>query len=115
MTTVPERPRGANATNPPAQVDLADPAARADWLAMLNEETADLVAAALDATTAPAARDLGRRAARRIVTEAEQAIGALLSTAGHVATDAPPAGARGRIATVTQRGAGVAKPSRRRP
>lgn len=67
-----------------AQVDLSDPAIRAAWLAELHEQTSDALAAALDATAPPAARDLGRREARRIITGAERAIGQMLAAAGFV-------------------------------
>lgn len=81
MSTVQDRPPGA--IDPPVyQVDLADPAARAGWLADLREQTTDILTAALDATAPPAARDLGRRAARRIITEAESKLAALFAVVG---------------------------------
>jgi hypothetical protein len=73
MTPVSERPPGANVTDPSApKVDLSDPTVRAAWLADLHEQMTDGLAAALDATAPPAARDLGRREARRIITDAER-------------------------------------------
>jgi hypothetical protein len=91
MATVPERPPGANTTDPPASpVDLADPVTRAEWLADVGEQAADLRAAGLDATAPPAARDLGRRAARRIIREAGRKLADLLTLAGLVPASAEP-------------------------
>src|SRR5262245_42603513 len=84
MTNVPEPPTGAN---PPAHVDLTDPAARAAWLAAMRESTLDALAAGEDQTRPPGARDLGRREARRILTDAGRSIGQLLAAAGFVPGD----------------------------
>jgi hypothetical protein len=85
MSHVPERPPGANVTDPPTPtIDLSDPTLRAAWLVDLYEQTADALAAARDATAPPASRDLGRREARRIITDAEHSIGELLAAVGFV-------------------------------
>jgi hypothetical protein len=69
MPNVSERPTGATKPRVP-QVDLADPGARAVWLAAMRGSIADIIAAADDQTRPHARRDLGRREARRIVPEA---------------------------------------------
>lgn len=66
-------------------VDLSDPAARADWLAAARSQVEDLIEAAEDATAPLQARELGPRAARRIVGDAGGALRDLLDAAG-----APP-------------------------
>jgi len=66
-------------------ISLADPAVRAAWLAGLRSHFEDLVIAALDATDAPANRDLGRREARRIIGKSADALARALDAAG-----APP-------------------------
>jgi hypothetical protein len=97
MATVPRRPQGA--TDPLApRVDLADPAARAAWLEGMHEHVADLAAAALDATEAPARRDLGRREARRIIVESEEAIASAFAAVGHPPPAAAPPRHRARRA-----------------
>jgi hypothetical protein len=97
MATVPERPPGAKITDPSAsRVDLADPAARAEWLADAWEQAADLRAAGLDATASPGARELGRPAARRIIRQAGRKLADLLTLAGLAPTSAVPSPRRAR-------------------
>lgn len=66
----------------PGAVDLADPAARATWLAGLRSHLEDLIGVALDATAAPAKRDFGRRSGRRLIREAASALRHALDAAG---------------------------------
>jgi hypothetical protein len=66
----------------PQPVDLADPIARASWLAGLREHTEDLAAAALDATAPPAERRLGRLEAREHIEDAARAIRDAFAAAG---------------------------------
>jgi hypothetical protein len=80
MATVQEQP--PDASDPPAHVDLADPAARAQWLDALQVQIDDAIAAALDATDRPSRRVLGRYEARRQIKAAARAIGTLLAAAG---------------------------------
>jgi hypothetical protein len=81
MTKVPDAPSGANP--PPApHVDLADPAARAEWLASACEQTADIIAAGLDATAPPALRMLGRCAARENITKAARSLALCFAAVG---------------------------------
>jgi hypothetical protein len=62
-----------------ARLDFTDRAAVAAWGADVATQLADLVAAAEDATRPLGARELGRRAARRAITEsAEKLRGALV-------------------------------------
>lgn len=84
MSNVQDRPPGAidPLFHQVDLVDLADPAARARWLADLRQQTDDILAAGLDATAQPAERDLGRRAARRIITDAGRKLAALYAAAG---------------------------------
>ena len=66
-------------------LDMAGPSLRATLasapptpsalLAIIDDQIHDIIAAGLDATAPPAERDLGRRAARRIIMDAERAIG----------------------------------------
>jgi hypothetical protein len=63
-------------------VDLADPAARAAWLATMRTDAEDLITAALDATAPPGERMLGRRAAREHVTDAARGLRDALDAAG---------------------------------
>jgi hypothetical protein len=62
-------------------LDWSDPEACASWLAALASAAHDLGGAAEDQTRAPAERDLGRRAARAIVTESSSAIDSLIAFA----------------------------------
>lgn len=82
MTNVSDTSSGANS---PPLVDLADPVVRARWLAAARSQAEDLISAGSDATAPPDARDLGRRAARRIIGDAGGALRQLLDAAG-----APP-------------------------
>lgn len=61
---------------------LTDPTTRAAWLADVRAQTADIIAAGLDATAPPGERDLGRREARRIIREAGGALASRLAEAG---------------------------------
>ena len=56
----------------------------------LQNKIADMAAAAEDATRPLGERELGRRAARRIVLEADHAINAALVHAGLAEPDEPP-------------------------
>jgi hypothetical protein len=60
----------------------------------LRGQTADIIAAGLDATAPPASRDLGRRAARRIIRDAGRKLADLLALAGlpstHASAEPPP-------------------------
>jgi len=87
MTNV--RSRRLDTTKPIPQVDLADPTARAEWLAAARSQADDLIAAADDATAPPGARELGRRGARRIIGEASGALRDLLDAAGAPVADRP--------------------------
>lgn len=90
MANVSDPPTGATAP-PSPQVDLADPATRAEWLARACEHTADLIAAALDATAPPGLRMLGRKGAREIITETAGVLTANFAAVG-LDLDAPPMG-----------------------
>lgn len=63
-------------------LDFGNPAALGAWLHAVREQARDLAAAGLDATAPPGARELGRKAARRIVTEAADKLELLLAEAG---------------------------------
>lgn len=90
MVTVPERPPGANATDPSApRVDLTDPLARGRWLAALREQTANATAAGLDAAAPKRHRVLSRAEAKRKIHDADEAIASLLAAAGVAIDDAP--------------------------
>jgi len=90
-------PPGANTTDPSAhRVDLADPVARAEWLAGTCEQAADVVAAALDATASPGQRMLGRRAARELISDAESALRVRCASVG-LDLAAPPIALRQRL------------------
>jgi hypothetical protein len=58
-----------------------DPAALRAWLRDVRTQSRDVVAAGLDATAPLGERDLGRRAARRIIVDAESALEALFASA----------------------------------
>ncbi len=88
MATVQDQPPDAN--DPPAHVNLADPAARAQWLTALREETADAIAAGLDATARPSRRVIGRHEARRQIEDAARAIGTLFAAAGDTVAGGVP-------------------------
>jgi hypothetical protein len=76
-------------TNNPPQVDLADPKARAQWLALMRTQTDDAIEAGLDATSRPRRRVLGRWEARRHIKAAKRAIKSLLAAADAALTPAP--------------------------
>lgn len=74
-------------------LDFTDPAAVAAWGADLATQLADLVAAAEDATRPLGERELGRRAARRAITESADKLRGALAYAGFTAEsggDEPP-------------------------
>jgi hypothetical protein len=74
-----------------SRLDFTDGPAVAAWLADLGAQVADLYAAAEDATRPPGARELGRRGARRAVTEAGEKLRAALAYAGaSTGEDEPP-------------------------
>lgn len=75
------------ANHPSPLVDLSDPETRADWLAAVRRRLADLRMAAEDATAPPHARELGRRAARRLIEEAGDGIDRQLDVAGAAPID----------------------------
>jgi hypothetical protein len=92
MVTLPERPLGANVTDPPAalpRVDLGNPEVAKAWAADLLSQIHDAIAAGLDATAPPASRRLGRRLAREEIRGAEIAINDLFAAAGFAAVEAP--------------------------
>jgi len=62
-------------------LDWTDREACAAWLAALASAALDLGAAAEDQARAPAERDLGRKAARAIITESGSAIDSLIAFA----------------------------------
>ncbi len=64
------------------RLDWHDPHAVAAWLADMRDQTADIIAAGLDATAPPGGRELGRRAARRQIIEAGRKIGDLFILVG---------------------------------
>lgn len=78
MSNVPDP---SSAAKPLPPVDLADPAARAHWIRAAQEHARDLAAAALDQVAPPQDRDLGPRQARRIITEAADALEAMFAAA----------------------------------
>ncbi|MFT3773455.1 MAG: hypothetical protein QM820_49395 [Minicystis sp.] len=55
------------------------------WARDVHTQARDAAAAGEDATRAPGRRELGRRAARRIIGEASRKLGELFSFAGIVA------------------------------
>ncbi len=67
---------------PPDNLDWTNPTAVRQWAHALLTQARDTIAAGEDATRPPAHRELGRQAARRIITEAERAIGVLIDAAG---------------------------------
>jgi hypothetical protein len=75
MSTIPERPPGAMATDPPPCL-TPDPRA---WLIALRSAVEDAVSAGEDATRRPSERVLSRAEARRQLHEAERTIEHLLS------------------------------------
>lgn len=66
----------------PVTLDWTDPTAVRRWAHALLTQARDAIAAGEDATRPPAHRELGRQAARRIIAEAEGAIGVLIDAAG---------------------------------
>lgn len=62
-------------------LDFGDPVALGAWLHAVREQARDIAAAGLDATAPPGARELGRKAARRIVTEAADKLELLFTEA----------------------------------
>jgi hypothetical protein len=84
------------ANHPSPLIDLSDPEARAAWLAAARTQIEDLLHAAEDATAPLHARELGRRAARRIVGEAGGALRELLDAAGAAPTEEADRAGAGR-------------------
>lgn len=81
MPEVHQAPPGGKGGDPPAALDFTDSAAVRAWLADLRTQIDDALAAAEDATRPLGQRELGRRAARRSIREAERAIGQLFAVA----------------------------------
>lgn len=95
MRTSPNRPSraksAARAANPAptrpapqpagASLEWSDPAAVRAWLRDVRTQSRDVVAAGLDATAPLGERELGRRAARRIIVDAEGALETLFASA----------------------------------
>jgi hypothetical protein len=68
----------------PPRVDLADPAARAQWLDALHEAIRDGIDTGLDATDAPGRRMVGRKGAREIIEGAGRSVDELFAAVGYV-------------------------------
>jgi hypothetical protein len=71
----------------PPQLDWRDAAAVAAWARDVHTQAQDGLAAGADATLAPGQRELGRKAARRIITEASGKLDALFRFAGVATKD----------------------------
>ncbi len=73
----------------PEKLDWSDPDAVRAWARDILTQARDAIGAGEDATRPPGRRELGRRAARRIIAEADRAIGALGGFAGLTSEKAP--------------------------
>jgi hypothetical protein len=74
-------------------LDWGDPAAVAAWLRDVHTQARDAVAAGDDATRPPGRRELGRRAARRIIREASRKLADLFLVTGLDPAEPPAPGA----------------------
>lgn len=86
----------SSASSPPVPVtvrlDWGDPAAVDAWLRDVHTQASDAVEAGKDATRPPAQRELGRRAARRIILQASRKLAELFRmTEPHPGEKTPPA------------------------
>ena len=84
--------RSAPSSSPPPAIrlDRGDPAAVGSWLRDVHTQARDVAEAGKDATRPPGQRELGRRAARRIITQASRKLTDLLRLTG-VDLGEPPA------------------------
>lgn len=71
----------------PSRLDWSDPAAVRVWLRDVRDQARDACAAGLDATAPLSDRDLGPRAARRIIGEASSKLDALFTAAAELMGD----------------------------
>lgn len=78
-----------------ARIDFTNATARDEWLAAACEQTADVLAAAFDATAPPGNRMLGRKGAREQIEGAASALGSLFTAAG-LDLARPPVAVRSR-------------------
>ena len=88
MVTVPQRPTGANATDPsfttpPRAVRFEDPADARAWLDAVRTDVEELRDLAHEATDRPSARILSRHELRRRVMQSSVTLTRLLDAAAH--------------------------------
>ena len=81
MPEVHQAPSGGKGGDPPAALDLTNPAAVRAWLVELRTQVDDLFAAGEDATRALGRRALGRPTARAAIREAHRKIEQLVAVA----------------------------------
>lgn len=81
MPTLSDAPTGRDASDPPAFVDLRDPAKARAWLAALRETVLDCSSIGEDATRSPKRRMFSRFEARRRMKESEELVLAMLDAA----------------------------------
>ena len=65
-----------------SSLDWGDPAAVGAWLRDVHTQARDAIDAGKDATRSPGRRELGRRAARRIIDEASRKLSDLFRSTG---------------------------------
>ena len=85
----------SSASSPPApgtvRLDWGDPAAVEAWLRDVHTQARDAVEAGKDATRPPGQRELGRRAARRIILQASRKLAELFQMTEPDPGETPPA------------------------
>ena len=83
-------PSSAPAPLPAIPLDWGDPAAVGSWLRDVHTQARDAIDAGKDATRSPGRRELGRRAARRIIHEASRKLSDLFRSTGHDTGEGAP-------------------------